>query len=252
MSGHDYLARILRGQELTETDRRIIRETRERIEGDLRSRLGGNPRFYFAGSYAKGTMLREAFDLDVVVYWPPTERSTLKSIFTATHGALLQAKYIVHPKTVALRLPYDGGFHVDVVPGRAQDSTFRYATLFKNASPESTLQTSLKVHIEAVSKTGLAQIVRILKIWRLRHNIPITTFALEILAARALHGKRCDDYSTAVWTVLGYIRDNIASISLIDPANTNNTIEIGLLDRISIHSHATTARGASNWGTIVW
>ena len=252
MSGHDHLVGVLRTQQLTESDRQVIRATRDQIEGALRARLAGGPRFYYAGSYAKGTMLREAFDLDIVVYWPSTAQYTLKSIFTATHTALAQAQYKVQPKTVALRLAYQSGFHVDVVPGRAQDASFRYATLFKNVSPDSTLQTSLKVHIDAVKKTGLADIVRILKVWRLRHGVPLTTFAIEILAARALSGKRCDDYAMAAWAVLTFIRDNIISVKLTDPANTNNAVEIGALYRVVIHQHATTAVASKTWGAIVW
>jgi len=95
----------------------------------------------------------------------------------------------VHPKTVALRLPYEGGFHIDVVPGRAQDATFRYATLFKNVNPPSTLQTSLKVHIDMVRKTGIRDTVKLMKLWRFRRRLYWSTLALEIAVAQALQGR---------------------------------------------------------------
>jgi hypothetical protein len=205
-------------------DLRVIRSLREEIAGHLGRQLGSGARIYYGGSYGKDTMIREAFDLDLVVYYPHSDRRSLAEIFGEVHSALVTGAYSVHPQTVALRLPYQGGFHVDVVPGRAQDASFLYATLYKNSQPPSSLQTSLKVHIDAVRKTDLRHIVRLLKLWRLRHSVPLKTFALEILAARALHGQRGDDYANAMWAVFQFMAKNMSTVRVEDPANTNNIL----------------------------
>jgi hypothetical protein len=249
---HQYLAGILLSQAMRPEDLTTIRLLREKIEGDLRNAYGWGPRIYYGGSYGKSTMIREAFDLDLVIYFPSTEYVTLRELFTGVNQALRAAGYIVEPKTVALRLPYQSEFHVDVVPGRAQDATFRYATLFKNTTPASTLQTSLKVHIDAVRKTGLADIIRLLKLWRRRHGVPLTTFALEILAARALSGWRRDDYGVALNRVFEYIEQNLSFARLEDPANTNNIVELDGYSRTTAVAHARQALGAQHWGQIVW
>jgi hypothetical protein len=160
--------------------------------------------------------------------------------------------YVVEPKTVALRLPYQTEFHVDIVPGRAQDASFRYATLYKNTTPPSTLQTSLKVHIDAVRKTGLQPIVMLLKLWRRRHNVPLPTFALEILAARALAGQGRDDFGRAFTTVFQYISREIGRVRLEDPANTNNVINMEAQDRRDAASAAARSLIAPYWEQIVW
>jgi hypothetical protein len=249
---HDYLTKVLAEQAMRSDEFGTIRTLREQIEGHLRQQLGSAPRIYYGGSYGKGTMIREGFDLDLVLYYPPTERSSLQQIFSATHLALVNSGYVVEPKTVALRLPYQPEFHVDVVPGRAQDAAFRYATLYKNTTPPSTLQTSLKVHIDAVRKTGLQPIVMLVKLWRRRHNVPLPTFALEILAARALAGQRRDDLGRAITTVLQYISQEVGRVRLEDPANTNNLVELSVSDRRSAASAAANSLAAPYWEHIVW
>lgn len=252
MTGHEYLTALLTKQRVRQEDLAPLQQARQQIENDLRRVYGAAPRFYYAGSYGKGTLIRASFDLDLVIYFPPESGTSLRDLFNGVHGTLLGAGYVVEPKTVALRLPYEGGFHVDVVPGRAQDATYRYATLFKNTQPQSTLQTSLKVHIDAVRKSGLADVVKLLKLWRLRHKVPLQTIALEILVARALAGQRNDDLAAATWRVFQYVQQHIAQARLQDPANTNNVIEVSSGDRLLAAQYASATLARRNWSEIVW
>jgi hypothetical protein len=252
MTPHEYLRQVLASQEMRDQDLRVIRLLRDELAAYLGRQLGPGPRIYYGGSYGKGTMIREAFDLDLVVYYPHTESRSLAQIFGAVHQALVNGKYVVHPHTVALRLPYKAGFHVDVVPGRAQDASFLYATLYKNAQPPSTLQTSLKVHIDAVRLTELRQIVRLLKLWRLRHGVPLKTFALEILAGRALAGQSPKEYGAAFRTILQFMAKRLTTVRLEDPVNTNNVLDITLHDRNSAAETASQSLGAQYWKQIIW
>jgi hypothetical protein len=229
-----------------------LRRIRDEIEGRLRQAYGGAPRLNYGGSYGKDTMIRESYDLDIVVYFPSTEQSSLRDIFNSVYNQLTRNGYKVQPKTVALRLPYQGGFHVDVVPGRAQDHTYRYATLYKNAGSGSTLQTSLKVHIDAVRKTGIRDCVKLMKLWRLRHDLSWSTFALEIVVGRALHGKAKSDHADCMLEVFKFIASNMQSIRLIDPANSNNEIEISYVDRAAMVAKAKHSLSVPNWGQVVW
>jgi len=252
MTPHEYLCHVLTTQEMRGEDLKVIRTLREELSGHLGRQLGSGPRIYYGGSYGKDTMIRESFDLDLVIYYPHTEPGSLANIFGAVHQALVAGKYKVHPQTVALRLPYEAGFHVDVVPGKARDASFHYATLYKNAQPHSTLQTSLKVHIDAVRKTELRQIVRLLKLWRLRHSVPLKTFALEILAARALKGQRKDNYADALLKIFQFIAKEMTAVRLEDPANSNNVLDISPQDRNSAAQAASQSLGAPSWAKVVW
>lgn len=251
MTGHQYLASLLARETLQAAEVATLQGLRAQIEQGLRQRFGAAPRFYYGGSYGKGTMLRSAYDLDIVMYFPTTERASLHELFWAVHQQLGALHYVVHPRTVALRLPYEGGFHVDLVPGRVQDATYQYATLYKNATPASTLQTSLKVHIDAVRKSGIADVVRVIKLWRLQKRFTFPTFALEIAAASALAGQRKDDLGDATWVVLGYLATNGRTMRFEDPANTNNVVEVGWADREGVVAAAEAARQAKDWSEIV-
>jgi hypothetical protein len=173
-------------------------------------------------------------------------------LFGAVHAVLVNAGFTVHPQTVALRLPGKGGFHVDVVPGRAQDTSFRYATLHKNTQPPSWLQTSLKVHIDAVRKTELRQIVRLLKLWRLRHGVPLKTFALEILTVRALDEAQKNDLAVALMALLRFISAHMENVRLVDPANSNNILDVTANDRSATAQIAARCVGEKFWEQIVW
>lgn len=251
MTPHDYLSGVLIRETVAPVQMATLQRLRDKIEADLRSSFGAAPRFYYGGSYGKGTMLRLAYDLDIVMYFPASERSTLAELFGAVRKELVSRGYVVTPRTVALRLPYEGGFHVDLVPGRAQDNSFRYATLFRNTSPPSTLQTSLKVHIDAVKKSGIGSIVRLLKLWRLQQGIDFPTFALEIAVARAMVGMRKDDLGAATTTVFGYLAGNVGNMRFQDPANTNNEVQVTAQQRYSIAAGARRALQAANWGGII-
>lgn len=253
MTGHNYLVGVLNSQYMDDNDRAVItmRSLREEIEGVLRRVYGSYPLFYYAGSYGKRTMIRASFDLDIVIYFPSTERSSLREIYTSVHRTLLNANYTVNPKTVSLQLPYKDGFHIDVVPGRAQDSTYRYATLYKNGE-DTTMQTSLKVHIETIRDSGTRPIIKLLKLWKVRHSLDWKTFALEQTVIRALAGQRKDDYERCLNIVFEFIRDNILTIRLVDPANSNNIIEMPSSIRLTLQGAAVRALNARSWSDVVW
>jgi hypothetical protein len=240
---HDYLVQLLRSQEMRDQDLALVHDARDLLTAELGRQLTPQPRIYYGGSYGKKTMIREAFDLDLVVYFPHTDPRALADISGAVHAALVAGRHVVHPQTVALRVLYNGGFHVDVVPGRAEDATFRYANLYKRAQPPTTLRTSLKVHIDAVRKTGLGPIVRLMKLWRLRQGITIKTFALELLVARAMANRQPGDFGAAVVSVLQFIEAQMPTIQLVDPANSANVLEIPPQQRSSVAEAAARSLG---------
>jgi hypothetical protein len=251
MTGHEYLSSVLRRETIRPNDVAALQRLRAVIETGLRAQFGASPRFYYGGSYGKDTMLQSAYDLDIVMYFPPTEPSSLRDLYWAVYQRLRGLNYVVTPRTVALRLPYQGSFHIDLVTGRAQDATFHYATLYKNTTPESTLQTSLKIHIDAVRKTGIGDIVRLMKLWRLQGRLNWPTFALEIAVGRALAGRRKDDLGNAMWTTIEYLAANVGSMRFEDPANTNNIVLVGGAERAAVAAAAHSALRAKAWNEIV-
>jgi len=231
-------------------DLETLRRLRSEIESTLRRVYSASPRFYYGGSYGKNTLIRESFDLDIVMYFAATDPRSMKSLYYLVLKTLQDANYVVRAKNVALRLPYDGGFHIDVVPGKAQDATFYYATLYKSEE-DSTRQTSIKKHIDTVRQSDVRELIRLMKLWRYRNGFDWSSFALEQTTIRALAGNRSADLSVQMTKVREFIKDNILTVKLIDPANTNNEIQMSVGLRLQLKNAATQSLCFQNWGQVI-
>ena len=133
MTPNEYLSKILDEQTLAEDSDELkqLRERRQDVEDLLRADFGSSPTIRYGGSKSKGTMIKEAYDLDVICYFPRDDDDaggTLESIFENVKKSLAK-KYIVVPKTSAIRLQGQNyqDFHVDVVPGRFVDDNAHFA-----------------------------------------------------------------------------------------------------------------------------
>jgi len=236
---------------MLQEDMNKLQNARVGIETQLRIVYGSTPRIYYGGSYGKKTLIRASFDLDIVIYFPSTDYRSLSTIYNSVHQTLREANYFVNPKNVALRLPYQDGFHIDVVPGRAQDEIFYYATLYKNEEG-STRQTSIKIHIDNVRQSNAREIIKLMKLWRLRHTLDWMSFAIELTVIRALAGQAVYDYGDAMTKVLQFIYNNILTVRLVDPANSNNILEMPLYLRMILQNQAHISLNSTYWKDIVW
>lgn len=247
MSNEPYLRGLLAEQIPGDGELRALRALREQIEGKL-SGLAGSPRFYYGGSYGKDTIILAGYDLDIVMYWPHDCGYTLEGIFNAV-GKMLKGHWTyVSPKNVAWTLPFQGGFHVDVVPGRALDGTFQYANLFRSQTGQP-LQTSLKVHIDAVRKSGRRELVRLLKLWKVRRNVPVKSFVLELLGIEGAKATSLTEFEPQLIAALAHVRERIAAGRFIDPANSSNDLgdAMSAPEKAATRSAAAEAIAARTW-----
>lgn len=250
-----YLEDLIRGQTLRQNEIDTLRSTRDKIESDLRGNWNtGDPNFYYGGSFAKNTMIRASYDLDLVVYFPSTATNySLKVLYEAIEKRLKDRGYTTTRKNVAVRLPYEAGFNIDVVPGRALDYTFYDANLY-SSERDTSKKTSIKTHIDLVRKNGGYQdVIKLLKLWKVRNNLNIGSFPLEIATSKALYGIR-GDLSDRLWTVLQYLNNSFTTARLEDPANSSNVVsdDIPYSTKIAVSNAAYTSCSKRNWNEIVW
>ena len=250
MSNSTYLANILRDQNLQTDELDGWRGLREQIEQQL-SVLEGGPRFYYGGSFGKHTMIKARYDLDLVMYWPHTATYSIQGIYTAVGEVLKKHWKYVNSKTVAWELPFQGGFHIDVVPGKALDARYYEANLHRTDTG-TTLKTSLKKHIDTVRNSGRTDVIRLMKLWRARKNVPFKkSFLLELMTIDGCKSKSTNDLEGQLLGALAYIRDNIRTCNVIDPANTNNSLSDDLdLSAMSIQHAADAAIKARYWNDV--
>jgi hypothetical protein len=250
-TSNSHLAGILREQTLSPAELEALRDLRERIEQQL-SVLNGSPRFYYGGSFGKRTMIKARYDLDLVMYWPLGTNYAIRDIYQAVGDVLKRKWKVVNSKTVAWELPFDGGFHIDIVPGRALDAAYREANLYRTDTG-TTLKTSLKRHIDTVRSSGRADAIRLMKLWTHRHNVPFKkSFLLELMTIDGAKGRPLGDLSSEVIGALTYIRDNIRTCSFGDPANSNNSLsdDLDVSQRLAIQQAAEAAIKASYWSEL--
>lgn len=228
MSAAEYLASVLANQKFNDDDQELkdLRAKRKEVEALLRSSFAScSPSIRYAGSYAKNTMIRDSYDLDIVCYFDhedTTAGSSLKEIFENVHQ-VLATKYYVQPKTSALHL--EEGVetkrytHVDVVPGRFTDSSRSDAFIFQNGAEKHRLKTNIDTHVSYIRDSGLTDAIRLVKLWRERFGFKAKTFILELLVVDTLSGfqeKPLDEQLIRFWEAL---RDNIDDLAVKDPAN---------------------------------
>lgn len=228
MTDNEYLEKTLDAQTLDEesTELKDLRKHRDDVEALLRKKFG-SPTIRFGGSKAKGTMVKEAYDLDVICYFDNDDSSageTLKDIYTNVKQALTD-DYSVEAKPSALRLhgcdDKNPDFHVDVVPGRFTSNDKDDAFLYRSSGEKERQKTNLQKHIDHVVDSGVRDAIRLMKLWRSRNGIKVRHFVLELLTIERLKGKAkkpLTEQLTHVWTEL---RDNIDDIVIEDPANPN-------------------------------
>ena len=237
--------------EATTAELNGLRTLREQIQQQL-SVLQGGPRFYYGGSFGKKTMIKARYDLDLVMYWPHTATYSISGIYTAVGDVLKKSWKYVNSKTCAWELPFQGGFHIDIVPGRALDAQYYEANLHRTDTG-TTLKTSLKKHIDIVRNSGRTDAIRLIKLWRVKKNVPFKkSFLLELMTIDGCKGKSVNDLEAQVLAALKYIRDTIRTCSVSDPANSNNSIsdDLDTSGRLSIQQAADAALKASFWSQV--
>jgi len=250
MTENAYLQSVLRSQQLTPLQMGALGRMRQAVENRVRT-VAGNPRIYYAGSYAKNTMVKERFDLDIVAYWPPDCGYTLLGIYRAVGKVLRKWRKNVKAKTVAWEIPFLGRFHIDVVPGRAVDNSYRYANLYHR--PNSRLRTSIKTHIKTVRDSGRCDVIRLMKLWRVRKRVPLgKSLLLELLTIEGAKGCSYTDMAEQMNAALQHIHDRIMTVRVIDPANTNNVVsdELTKKQRLVTALKAKAALKAKTWNAV--
>lgn len=225
-----YLQDVLRSQTLDENgnEMKALRIRRSEVEGLLREKFSAStPAVGFAGSYKKGTMILESYDLDITCYFKNHDTAAgqnLKDIYENARKAL-GSKYIVEQKPSALRLKgldqdvHGADFHIDVVPGRFTDDDTKNVYLHRQGDDKVRLMTNPEVHIEHVRNSEVQEAIRLVKYWRERNAIEIKTFVLELLIIDLLKEKKNRQLQTQVTHIWTEFRDHSASLSVKDPAN---------------------------------
>ncbi|MGB3492837.1 MAG: hypothetical protein WBA57_08920 [Elainellaceae cyanobacterium] len=247
MNPTNYLRKILEGQIFDNDDQELkdLRQRRNDIANKLRSRFSSSsPSICWAGSKAKGTMIRESYDGDMTCYFLHDEEKagkTLNEIYEAVEQILLE-DYYVERKASALRVrdknDRSNDLHIDVVPGRYTDETKGDVFLHRTTGDKQRLKTNLQTHIDYIKDSDVIDAIRLIKLWKVLNGLSeVKTFVLELLVVKILEDRKSSDLSIQLTHVWNSFRDDLDNMSIKDPANSNNDLKPGLdscRDKLSV------------------
>jgi hypothetical protein len=226
----EYLEAVLREQTLAPGGPELIalQNNRKNVEGLLREKLGAySPTIRYGGSKAKGTMIKEAYDLDIACHFPVDETGageTLEDIYNNAAGVLGE-HYFIERRSSAIRLHgmergvRGSDLHVDVVPGRFFDDSETDVWLHQNSPQKKRLKTNLDVHIQHVRDSGVVDAIQLMKLLRVRRHIAMRIFILELLVIDLLAQHKQAALPAQLRHVLEQFRDTADDLAVEDPAN---------------------------------
>lgn len=220
-----------------------LNKQREKIVQALKDEFGSDMYAVInSGSYKKATDINARFDLDVIVPFKKSRFSTLAEMYEAVYECLKRYTEKIgasapRRQRVSLGLVIQDAGHkleIDVTPGREFDQG-RYQedgslNLYVSTSPISQLKSNLGKQVDyiknaATDKQSIRPVIRLLKVWKHTRGVGLKSFLVELLVIRAFNDRNIQG---SLWDktrdVLKYIADNLETVSLKDPGNSNNMV----------------------------
>src|SRR5258708_2990357 len=231
MEINEYLRAVLAAQQLTDdsTELKDLQSERAKVEELVRKKFGSVPTIRYGGSKAKGDLLKESYDLDLISYFPfdsDAGGESLEDIYRNVRDCL-SATYYVDERTSALRLKskdtkdYMRDFHIDVIPGRFTDEKKGDCFIYQKSAEKCRLKTNLDVHIAHIKNSGVLDALRLLKLWKIRRVIGLKNFVFELIVIDLLQGKKSASLADQLTHVWPKLKDSSEPIAVQDPANPN-------------------------------
>lgn len=204
-----------------------------------------------SGSFAKGTANAGTNDMDLFIAMSSTKPGTLRDIYESLY-TFADQRWLARRQNVSIGIQASG-YHFDLVPARLQPSYQNWFSLWRN-NAQTWTQTNIALQIQTVVNSGRTEEIRILKLWRTLARLNFPSFVLELAVLQALRGRPLGDLANNVSTALEWLRDNMCTTQLIDPANSNNVVtdDLSASDRVAIAAAAGTARAQPYFSNFVW
>lgn len=241
MTVAEYLESLLEEEKIDDEDKEEIKDKRDEVETAIREEFGDKIKTVkYSGSIAKHTAINSSKDLDLAIHFKKESFDTLKEMYNLVFG-FLDENYNVRKQKVSIGL---SDFDVDVVPGRRideEDDSNNDVFLYQS-DDDSRIKTNIEKHKSHITESGCRSVIKLMKIWKNKWNVKFKSFAMELLVIQALEDSSASGLKDRSKEVLEYIVDNVESINLLDPANSNNNVA----DVIEYHKKLFMKTTASN------
>jgi hypothetical protein len=206
----------------------------------------------FCGSYAKGTRVKGATDMDMLVSLGPRTPLDADKLYDRFFDFLKKRGYKPTRLNVSIGLQYHG-LEVQLIPARQEWGGANDHRIFETEHQRVT-RTNFDTHLRLVQESGFIDEIRLAKIWRNLRNLRLPSFCLELAVMDALHSSQHQQLAANLETVLRYFVDTLPNAPLRDPANFENRVSDDLLkhEKIAISEAAAESLKQQNWAKVVW
>ena len=205
-----------------------------------------------SGSRAKGTAIDLSTDLDLFISLTSNTTNSLKEIYDSLYNWVTRKGITARKQNVSIGITY-GGQKIDLVPAKRQGQYGNDHSLYRSKADTWT-KTNIDTHISRVNNSGRRNEIIALKVWRENHRLEFPSIYLETLAIDALSGRHSSDTASNFLYLLRYIGDNIGSLRVVDPANSNNILSDDLTagEKRILSTQAQESLTEQYWKQIIW
>lgn len=205
-----------------------------------------------SGSIAKGTAIVGSSDVDLLVSLRADAPGALKHMYDSLFDRFTMAGYVPRKQNVSIGLNLNG-LKIDVVPAKKQGPLTNDHSLWSHKH-QTWRQTNVHKHIQLITNSGRVNEIKALKIWKKLHGLELPSFPAEMLVLEALRGRSLATPASNFLRVLEYIRDNVTTVRIVDPSNSNNIVtdDLTRTEKQALRLKAQDSLSQSSWGQILW
>jgi len=206
----------------------------------------------FCGSYAKGTRVKGATDIDILVSLGPRTPLDTDKLYERLFEALKGKGYKPTRQSVAIGLQYHG-LEVQVIPARQEWGGANDHRIYETAH-QRVIRTNFDAHLKFTQEADACDEIRLTKIWRNLHSVRLPSFCLELAVIDALHRRPRHQPGANMEFVLRYLKDTLPNAPIRDPANFENRVSDDLMrhEKIAIADAADASLKQSDWSKVIW
>lgn len=238
LSSFAFAVKADKNSSLYKVSERKCEQIKKFLEKEFASKLSYTP--FLWGSNAKGTAIEGKSDFDIIVRFHP-KSFTIEEMYFSVLDAFDKKFYdntivevIDQKKSIGLVFNLKGEIvRIDVVPMRDIDTNPKNTSsnLYVNNKGLLSRPTITKTNIQLQGSLQLTpsqkKLIIILKKWKVDNDVPISSYMIQLLVVKAYERNRNKiprKLTDKLMLVLNFIADNITTIRLVSPENTNNIV----------------------------
>lgn len=253
MTGDEYILSILKKYEVPRGPESAAEQTASRIAPKIQ-RWAGEwlAALSYSGSYAKQTAVHGVTDVDLFISLKPGMPGTLKKIYDELFILATLHGWNPRRQHVSIGISIDD-LNLDLIPARARAGQERHHDLYWLKS-DSSRQTDVNLHVDAVAKSHRFREIQAIKIWRHIHQLDWPSLYLELFVINALTGRSTDSLAHNILHVLDTIAETLETTDIVDPAAPDNVLANDLTpqEKKDIAEQAKKSGAQQHWEDILW